>query len=117
MKPRIVSKVSLDPAKNLFVALETESGETFEYIYREANGLRWDSALRAIQAYEPQRWEPSELLRHVAATLRSAFGEDLQFREDTLWEGVPLQLQEQLRSALPTASGTTSRPKSQRSEA
>jgi hypothetical protein len=117
MKPRLVSKVSLDATKSLVVALVTEPGETFEYIYREANGLRWDSALRALHAYEPQRWEPTELLCHVATTLRSAFSEDLQFSKDTLWEGVSLQLQELLRSALPTASGTTSLPMSHHSEA
>ena len=100
MKRRAVVKVLIDPTGQLFVLPQLEPGATYEHIYREANGLRWDSHHRALHAYEPRRWEPDELLQHIAATLCSAYGEYLQFTEHTIWEGVPQELQATLRATL-----------------
>ncbi len=100
MKRRAVVKVLIDPAGQLFVQPQLDPGATYESIYREANGLRWDSQHRALHAYEPKRWEPVELLQHIAATLYSAYDERLQVSEDTVWEGVPQELQATLRATL-----------------
>ena len=100
MKRRTVAKVLIDSEGPLFVMPELEPGRTYEYIYREANGLRWHKALHALHAYEPNRWEHEELLRHIVATLKSACDEDLGFVESTAWEGVPPELQARLRASL-----------------
>ena len=100
MKRRAIAKVLVDSSGYLFVCPETEAGATYEYIYREANGLRWDRSLRALHAYEPDRWEHVELLQHMAATLAGACDEELHFTEKTVWLGVPTELQDKLRSAL-----------------
>jgi hypothetical protein len=100
MNRRAVAKVFIDSTGQLFVVPELEPGISYEYIYREANGLRWHKTLRALHAYEPGRWEPVELLRHISATLKSACDEDLQVTEGTAWEGVPPELRDKLRSAL-----------------
>ncbi len=100
MKRRVVVKVLIDPAGRLLVLPQLDPGATYEHIYREATGLRWDSHHRALHAYEPKRWEPVELLQNIAATLCSAYDERLEITEDTIWEGVPLQLQATLRATL-----------------
>jgi hypothetical protein len=100
MNPRLVAKLYIDTTGQLFVLPKIEPSESYEYIYREANGLRWHKGLQALQAYEPQRWEPVELLSHIAATLKTAYDEELQIVEGTAWEGVPKELQAKLRSAL-----------------
>ena len=100
MDPRPVAKLYIDTTGQLFVLPRIEPGETYEYIYREANGLRWHRGLRALHACEPKRWEHVELLRHIAATLKTAYDEDLQIVESTAWEGVPEELQADLRSVL-----------------
>ena len=104
MNRRAVAKVLIDPAGHLFVVPELEFGATYEHIYREANGLRWHGDYRAIHAYEPERWEPLELMRHIASTLRETYDEELRLTSDTKWEGVPLELQARLRSTLAAAS-------------
>ncbi len=101
MKRRAISKVLIDPSGHLFVFPETDAESHYEYIYREANGLRWDGSMRALCAYEPDRWVHAELLRHMAATLASAFDEELHFTSQTVWLGVPAELQAELRLALP----------------
>jgi hypothetical protein len=84
----------------MFVVPELKAGETFEHIYREANGLRWNRSLCALHAYEPSRWEHRELLCHMASTLRTACDEELHFTENTVWQSVPEELQVKLRLAL-----------------
>jgi hypothetical protein len=100
MKHRAVAKVLIDSQGQLFVMPELEPGRTYEYIYREGNGLRWHKTLHALHAYEPKRWEHEELLRHIVATLRSACDEDLRLVESTAWEDVSPELQARLRASL-----------------
>ena len=100
MKPRAIAKVLLDSQGQLFVVPKMEPGSTYEYIYREGNGLRWHEALLALHAYEPKRWEHEELLRHIVATVRSAFDEDLRLVDTTVWEGASPELQAKLRASM-----------------
>ena len=100
MNIRPVAKLYIDTTGQMFVSPKLEPGETYEYIYREANGLRWHKGLRALHAYEPQRWEPVELLLHISATLKTAYDENLQIVESTAWEGVPAEFQTEFLSVL-----------------
>ena len=102
MKPRTVAKVIVDSKGRLFLVPDLEADATsYEYIYREANGLRWDRTTHAFHAYEPERWDHVELLHHIASTLRSAYDEDLRFTDKTVWEGIHDELRPRLRAALP----------------
>jgi len=100
MKRRAISKVLVDPSGHLFVFPETAAGANYEFIYREANGLRWNGSMRALCAYEPDRWAHTELLRHIAATLANAFDEELHFTNETVWLGAPEELKAELCHAL-----------------
>lgn len=93
-----IASIAVDSAGSLYVRLKTD--QSYEYIYREANGLRWDREKRALQAYEPLRWKPAELLQHMAATLRECRDEALAFDDSTSWEGVSADLQDSLRKVL-----------------
>ena len=100
MKHRAIAKVVVESSGALLVYPQTEKNFSYEHIYREASGLRWDRERRALYAYEPSRWGHDELLRHMAATLREAFEEQLVFTEETTWVGVLPELQGRLRRAV-----------------
>ena len=100
MTTRQISKVVLDPDLGLLVEPLVEGHGAYEYIYRVANGLRWNREHHAFCAYEPARWQPTELLQHIAATVAAELGEELQFTSHTSWQGVPSDLQGLLRQAL-----------------
>ena len=100
MKHRAIASVVIASSGHLFVAPELEGDEDYEYIYREADGLRWDRTSRSLHAHEPERWEHVELLLHIASALRSACDEDIHLTEKTVWQGVPVELQSKMRSAL-----------------
>jgi hypothetical protein len=96
-----VAKVVLDADLGLLVVPDSRSTGPYEHIYREANGLRWNREHSAFCAFEPKRWQAEELLRHIAATLADAFGEELHFTLGTSWHGVPAELQSGLRKVIP----------------
>jgi hypothetical protein len=98
MKRVPISSVEIDSAGSLFVRPKTD--RSYEYIYREANGLRWDGHKRTLHAYEPARWEPAELLQHMATTLRECCDEALVFAGSTSWDGVSAEMQNDLRNAI-----------------
>jgi hypothetical protein len=100
MTPRTVSQVIVEPKAGLLVVLQGDGLKPYEYIYREANGLRWNNERRAVHAYEPSRWEHAELLRHVAHTVREAFGEELLLSPSTEWVGISPELKAELCEVL-----------------
>jgi len=101
MKQRAISKVVIEASGRLLVCPKLSAEPSnYEYIYREANGLRWDRQENALHAYEPTRWKHEELLMHIAATLRVSCDEDLIFDQDTQWVGVQPEIQQVLRQAL-----------------
>jgi hypothetical protein len=100
MKTLSISTVEIDASGGLLV--QPRASDSYEYIYREANGLRWDGQRRAIHAYEPSRWGHEELLLHIAATLRDCCDENLVFTDETSWVGVSTELQDRLRNVLPS---------------
>ena len=100
MTLRAVSQLSVEPRAGLLVVLQDGGLQPLEYIYREANGLRWNTELRAIHAYEPWRWGHAELLRHIAHTVREAYGEELILSPDTEWVGISPELKVELLEVL-----------------
>ena len=100
MTPRAVRQVIIEPKAGLLVVLQGDGLKLYEYIYREANGLRWNTERQAVHAYEPLRWEHAELLKHIANAVREAFGEELQLSQSTELVGVSPELKAELGEVL-----------------
>jgi hypothetical protein len=94
-----VSRIEVEPSGRLLVAPSGEGGR-YEYVYREANGLRWDAHARAFYAYEPSKWAAGELVLHIASTLRQAIGVELYLAENTEWVNVPSPVRHEILQAL-----------------
>ena len=106
MKTRGIAAIEIDHSGRLLVRPETHDFALYEYVYREANGLRWDGASQAFYAYEPARWDHERLIRHIAATVRVAFGEQLCITAHTAWVGVAPELEQRLRLAITQDPGS-----------
>lgn len=100
MNDRAITTIEIDPSGQLFVVLKTEGAQLYEFIYREAHGLNWHKSKCAIVAYEPARWQPDELLQHIATTLRMSFAEALRITASTQWMGVTPGLRHKLEAIL-----------------
>jgi hypothetical protein len=100
MKTLDIARLVIDTTSGLLVYPNMDGRASYEYIYREANGLRWSDEKQALHAYEPTRWNPEELLSHMASTLSSNYDEELRFTEQTEWQGVSSELRSRLLHTL-----------------
>lgn len=66
---RTIEEIGLDSHGHLFVRPVSANPDEFAYIYRDASGVRWSSQLRALHAYEPERWDPTDLYRQIIAAI------------------------------------------------
>lgn len=99
MKAIPIAAIEIEPSGRLLVR-PVNRNSFYEYIYREANGLRWDRDLAAFHAHEPSRWDHVELFVHLAAVIRSEFDEQFCVVEETTWVAVAPELERQLRDVL-----------------
>ena len=100
MNERAIASVEVDARGRLLVRPESENASLYEYIYREANGLRWDRERHAICAHDASRWQHGELLTHIVFTVRDALGENLKVTAATAWVGVSPELERELLEVL-----------------
>jgi len=98
-----VREIAVDQSGRLLVKPESPSA-SFQYIYRAANGLRWDDDSNAFVAAEPQRWNATELLAHLEQTLRDELGASLRLTSETSWVNLSSEQQTELRGVLTGSS-------------
>jgi hypothetical protein len=100
---RPIEEIGLDAQGHLFIRPAGASSEEFSYIYRDASGIRWNTTLRTLQAYEPERWEATALYRQMIAAVRREYGVLLVIKPSTRWSGVSDELRAAIQ-ALPPES-------------
>ena len=96
MESITVREIAVDQSGRLLVKPESPSA-SFQYIYRAANGLRWDTAAGAFVAAEPNRWKSTELLAHLIRTVREELGAALCLTPSTSWANLSPEQQNELR--------------------
>lgn len=74
----------------------------FEYIYRDASGIRWDRSHRSLIAYEPDRWVPIEVFQQMLFAARNEYGVTLFTTRETRYSGIS----DDLRSAIESSSAS-----------
>jgi hypothetical protein len=94
----VVEEVGLDAAGHLFV--KPQPPEDFTHIWRDASGVRWNAASRTLVGYEPERWEPVNLLQQIVAAVKSEYGRVLLINGNTKWPNIAPALKEKLENAI-----------------
>jgi Integron Cassette Protein Hfx_Cass5 len=84
-----IEEIGLDDQGYLFVRPWAASADEFAYIYRAAMGIRWNSRLRVLHAYEPARWAATDLYKQIIAAVCGEYGIQLQLTHTTVWSGLP----------------------------
>jgi hypothetical protein len=99
MPARDIAEIAMHGSGQLLVRLAAPA-HSDEKIYRAGAGVQWDSNALGFVAAEPHRWQPVELVRHIARTVRAELGDDLRVTHATKWSGVPAQLRSEMTQAL-----------------
>ncbi len=83
--------------------LDVESGlmvrpvsKDFEFIYRDASGIRWNPQHKALIAYEPLRWDSKDLFEQILFAVRNEYGITLFTSASTTYTNIS----EDLKSTL-----------------
>jgi hypothetical protein len=100
---RPIEEIGLDAQGHLFIRPAAASSEEFSYIYRDGSGIRWNTKLRTLQAYEPERWDAIALYRQMIAAVRREYGVLLVIKPNTRWSGISDELHASIQ-ALPPES-------------
>ena len=87
-----IEEVGIDAAGYLFLRPSLDPKENYEFIWRDASGVRWNEQLRALHAAEPSRWEHFELYKQILKAVRSEYGELLVLTPATRFTQVPTDL-------------------------
>jgi len=93
-----IEEIGLDDQGNLFVRPSAASADEFTHIYRAAMGIRWNSRLRALYAYEPARWVSTDLFKQIVSAVCSEYGIQLKGTPATIWNRIPADLRKTIEA-------------------
>jgi hypothetical protein len=93
-----IKEVSIEEDGRLCVYPDTSVSGDFEFIWRDASGIRWDTKANALVAYEPHRWEAVTLYGQIILAVKSEYGWQLNLTPATSWRGVSEEIKEKIQS-------------------
>ena len=93
-----IKEISIEEDGRFCVYPDISVSGDFEFIWRDASGIRWDNKINALIAYEPHRWEPVTLYAQIILATKSEYGCQLYLTPGTSWRGVTEEIKEQIQS-------------------
>lgn len=99
-----IEEIGLDDQGYLFVRPSAASADEFAYIDRAAMGIRWNTRLRALHAYEPARWTTTDLYRQVIAAVLDEYGIQLRPTPGTLLSRIPGDVGKAIETSVPNTT-------------
>ena len=93
-----IQEIGLDDRGYLFVRPAAACADEFAYIDRAAMGIRWNTQLRALHAYEPARWVSRDLYKQIIAAVYGEYGVQLKVTPGTLWSRIPADVRKSIEA-------------------
>jgi len=85
VKREIITKVQINNAGELFLAVESGGKHMYHYIYREATGVRWDTENQGFKT-QPIHGKPhSQWFNQIVDVVKSSLGVELQLSPKASW--------------------------------
>ncbi len=92
MTKETIKEIGIDEEGKLFI-LPKES--KFQYIYREAMGVKWNSGTSKVESPIPKEWSHLKWFEQITEACSNQ-GVDLEVTEETLWSNISSDLMEQI---------------------
>ncbi len=87
-----ISKIEILENGGLCVVLESGGSPLYQYVYREAAEVCWDSEKSAFRAPAPRAWDQSDWFQHIVNVVAAGLGVTLVLSAATIWVNVPVPL-------------------------
>jgi len=88
-----IIEIGIDDKDRLYVRPEKQ---TFEYIYRAAAEVGWDSKEKSLFSPKRREWSYYDWYRHILAITRDEYGVELYLTVHTKWTKDPDDLKQQI---------------------
>src|SRR5690349_9788126 len=88
-----VDEVAISAEGRLVVCPRLTDAEDFAYIWREANGVRWDAASRTLTTLSDPQPDQLAWLSRIIDAARNEYGCILVATPETRWSNVSPELQ------------------------
>ncbi len=85
MKSDVIKEIWIDNTGNLCIRPKSER---FEYIYRSAMGVYWNSSERFLYPRIIGSWSPANWFRQILKAVRDEYGCELFLTSKTRWTNV-----------------------------
>lgn len=102
MKQEIINRVELLDTGELLLGLESSGESMYQYVYREAAGVYWDSNKHGFKSTEMKEWSCAQWFGHIVGVVRSGLGIDLKLGADVSW----LNISENHRAEIQNTNNT-----------
>lgn len=88
-----IIEIGIDDKERLFVKPQTEE---FEFIYRDASGVNWDTKGGFLFSPKPTEMNYFDWFRQIILATKGEYGCELKVTSDTNWTNIPDELRNQI---------------------
>ncbi|MDM7921189.1 MAG: hypothetical protein QUS14_02725 [Pyrinomonadaceae bacterium] len=88
-KTEYINRIEILDSGELFLGIESEGNEMYQYVYREAAGVYWDPILKGFKSTDLKDWTPSKWFFHIVEIAQIGVGVNLILRDSIRWKGIP----------------------------
>lgn len=93
MKTENIIEIGIDDKERLFVKPKTEK---FEFIYRDASGVGWDTKERFLYSPKPAGMTYFDWYKQILLAVKGEYGYELKITSETNWTNIPNELKNQI---------------------
>ena len=90
-----IAEVGIDDEGRLYVQ---PSSMSFDYIYRAAMEVNWDTSQRRLFSPKAREWTYLYWFKQIVAAAADEYRTRLELTSDTVWSNVPASLQAEINS-------------------
>jgi hypothetical protein len=89
MKQEIINRVEVLDTGELLLGLESNGEAMYQYVYREAAGVYWDSDKHGFKSTEMKEWSCAQWFGQIVGVVRTGLGVELTLGANVSWLNVP----------------------------
>lgn len=83
-----INRIEILDTGELFHGIESDGKADYQFVYREAAGVYWDSEIKGFKSTELKDGTPSQWFAHIIGIVRTGIGINLVLRESVRWKNV-----------------------------
>lgn len=90
-----ISEIAIDDSGRLIVK---PTKQEFDYIYRSALEIHWDSKKKCLYSPKPREWTYLDWYKQIMAAVESEYGYELILTAETKWTNAPATLKDKIEN-------------------